>query len=246
MRLTRSYLGQPLQVGEQIALPEAVANHLLRVLRLKVGDALVVFNGDGFDYHACVVSAERRSAQIHVQSRTAVTRESALSITLGQGMARGDKMDWVLQKATELGVAAIAPLRTQWTEVRLDGDRSERRQQHWQGVINAACEQSGRASIPTLAPASELSAFAGSAPENALRLLLDPDGEQRLSTCPPPQPGQPVWLVIGPEGGLSERDIACARAAGFTGLRLGPRVLRTETAGLAAIVAMQALWGDLG
>lgn len=246
MRLTRNYLDHPLQPGLRVTLPESVANHLLRVLRLNVGDALIVFNGDGFDYHAALVSSDRRAAQIEVQSRAAASSESALPITLGQGIARGDKMDWVLQKATEMGVAAIAPLRTQWTEVRLHGERGERRQQHWHGVIAAACEQCGRATLPTLSPASELSDWAGSAPANALRLLLDPDAESTLATCSPPLPEQPVWLVIGPEGGLSERDIATLHSAGFSGLRLGPRVLRTETAGLAAIAAMQALWGDLG
>ncbi len=246
MRLTRNYLDHPLQPGQRVVLPEAVANHLLRVLRLGVGDALIVFNGDGFDYRATVVNAERRAAQIEVQSREAASSESALSITLGQGIARGDKMDWVLQKASELGVAAIAPLRTQWTEVRLNAERAERRHQHWHGVIAAACEQCGRATLPALAAASDLSDWASSAPQNALRLLLDPEGEQSLSTCLRPQSGQPIWLVVGPEGGLSERDIATLHAAGFNGLRLGPRVLRTETAGLAAIAAMQTLWGDLG
>jgi len=246
MRLTRNYLDQPLHPGQQVTLPEPVANHLLRVLRLSVGDALIVFNGDGVDYHATLISGELRSAQIQVQASRAACRESTLAITLGQGIARGDKMDWVLQKATELGVAAIAPLRTQWTEVRLSGERGERRQQHWHGVIVAACEQCGRATLPALAPASELSAWAASAPQGALRLLLDPDGEQTLATCSPPLPEQPVWLVIGPEGGLSERDIATLHSTGFSGLRLGPRVLRTETAGLAALAAMQALWGDLG
>lgn len=246
MRVTRNYLAQPLQPGQRVALPEAVANHLLRVLRLSVGDALIVFNGDGFDYHATLATAERRSAQIQVQSRSAASGESPLSITLGQGIARGDKMDWVLQKATELGVAAIAPLRTQWTEVRLTAERAERRHQHWHGVIAAACEQCGRAVLPALNETSELSNWAANAPSNALRFLLDPDAEHTLRSCPPPQPGQPVWLAVGPEGGLSEYDIATLRAAGFSGLRLGPRVLRTETAGLAVIAAMQALWGDLG
>lgn len=244
MRLTRNYVDHPLQPGQRVALPEAVANHLLRVLRLNVGDALIVFNGDGFDYRATVASAERRAAQIEVLSRQAASSESALPITLGQGIARGDKMDWVLQKASELGVAAIAPLRTQWTEVRLNAERAERRHQHWHGVIAAACEQCGRATLPALTPASDLSAWAGSAPENALRLLLDPEGEHTLTTCPPPQPGQPVWIVIGPEGGLSERDIATLHAAGFNGLRLGPRVLRTETAPVVALSVAQQLWGD--
>jgi len=246
MRLTRTYLAQPLAPGARVALPEAAANHLLRVLRLQPGDELVLFNGDGCDYRARIVQAERRSASVAVGERMPARAESPLRIVLAQGIARGEKMDWVLQKATELGVHGIVPIRSEWTEVRLDAERAERRQQHWQGVIAAACEQCGRATLPALGAASELATWAAGLPGDCLRLALDPDGAQALSDCPRPAATQTVVLVIGPEGGLSGRDLATLRAAGFSGLRLGPRVLRTETAGLAAIAALQTLWGDLG
>lgn len=245
MRLTRNYIDQPLAPGARVTLPETVANHLLRVLRLSTGAELILFNGDGHDYHARIDQAERRAATVTIGERLAARAESPLSIVLAQGIARGEKMDWVLQKATELGVGAVVPLRTEWTEVRLDAQRAERRHQHWLGVIASACEQSGRATLPALAPANELATWAAGLPDNCLRLALDPDGEQSLATCPQPPAAAPVVLVIGPEGGLSGRDLAALRAAGFVGLRLGPRVLRTETAGIAAIVALQTLWGDL-
>lgn len=245
MRLTRNYIDQPLALGARVELPETVANHLLRVLRLSVGAELIVFNGDGHDYRARISHAERRTATVEIGERIAARAESPLTIVLAQGIARSEKMDWVLQKATELGVSAVVPLRTEWTEIRLNAERAERRHQHWLGVIASACEQSGRATLPTLAPANELPAWAANLPGHCLRLALDPDGEHTLASCPPPSPGTPVMLVIGPEGGLSGRDLATLRAAGFVGLRLGPRVLRTETAGIAAIVALQTLWGDL-
>lgn len=246
MRLTRTYLTQPLSPGARVALPEAAANHLLRVLRLPLNGELLLFNGDGFDYRARIVQAERRAAQVEVGERLPARAESPLRIVLAQGIARGEKMDWVLQKATELGVQGIVPIRTEWTEVRLDAERAERRHHHWQGVIASACEQCGRAVLPELAGACELATWAAELHDADLRLALDPDGEQVLSACPRPAPEQRVVLAIGPEGGLSGRDLATLRAAGFTGLRLGPRVLRTETAGLAALAALQALWGDLG
>lgn len=246
MRLTRNYVDHPLTPGTHLELPEAVANHLLRVLRLKLGDELLVFNGDGFDYRGRIIQTERRTATVALGERIAARAESPLRIVLAQGIARGEKMDWVLQKATELGVHGIVPIRTEWTEVRLDAERAERRHQHWQGVIAAACEQCGRACVPALTAAHELGAWAASLPEQSLRLALDPDGEHSLGSCPRPALEQSVVLVVGPEGGLSGRDLAGLRAAGFSGLRLGPRVLRTETAGLAALAALQALWGDLG
>lgn len=245
MRLTRTFVDAPLAIGATVSLPETAANHLLRVLRLPMGGELLLFNGDGHDYRACVSRAERRAAEANVLDCTPVTSESPLRIMLGQGVARGEKMDLILQKATELGVHAIAPLHSEWTEVRLDAERGERRRQHWHGVITAACEQCGRARLPTLAPIQPLPAWAATLPAGGLRLILDPDGELDLARCPPPPADAPVILAVGPEGGLSPRDLACLHAAGFRGLRLGPRVLRTETAGLAALAAMQAVWGDL-
>lgn len=244
MRTIRCHVDQPLAVGQHLSLPEDASTHLLRVLRLAPGDEVVLFNGDGHDYGARLLTASKRGAEAEVLSRREVPNESPLRITLAQGIARGEKMDLVLQKATELGVAAFAPVVTERTEVKLDAERAGKRIAHWQGVIAAACGQSGRATLPTLAEPSTLASYA--AAETAdLKLVLDPQGAHALRDLPL-SPGQSVALVIGPEGGLSERDLATLRTAGFTGLRLGPRILRTETAGLAAIAALQSHHGDLG
>ncbi|MFY2764045.1 16S rRNA (uracil(1498)-N(3))-methyltransferase [Arenimonas sp. MALMAid1274] len=243
MRTIRCHVDQPLAIGRRLDLPEDTSTHLVRVLRLAPGDRFELFNGDGYDYAARLLSAAKRGAEAEVLSREPVARESGLHITLAQGLARGEKMDLVLQKATELGVAAFATVVSERTEVKLDGERAAKRMAHWQGVVAAACEQSGRAVLPALAEPVALAEYASR--ESAThRLALDPSGELDLRGLTL-KPGDTVALVVGPEGGLSERDLATLRAAGFRGLRLGPRVLRTETAGLAAIAALQVLHGDL-
>lgn len=243
MRIIRSHVDQPLAVGQRITLPEDSSLHLLRVLRLEPGDAVTLFNGDGFDYTARLVTAAKRGAEAEITGREPVPRESPLRLTLVQGVARGEKMDLVLQKATELGVDAFTPVVTERTEVKLDAERAEKRMAHWRGVVAAACEQSGRAVLPRLSQPTALSAYAGAETAD-IKLVLDPNGDVGLAGLSP-QAGQSIALVVGPEGGLSERDLATLRAAGFRGLRLGPRILRTETAGLAAVAALQALYGDL-
>ncbi len=243
MRIIRSHVDQPLAVGQRITLPEDSSAHLLRVLRLGPGDAITLFNGDGHDYTARLLTAAKRGAEAEVTGRAAVPRESPLRITLVQGVARGEKMDLVLQKATELGVDAFTPVITERTEVKLDAERAEKRMAHWRGVVAAACEQSGRAVLPRLSEPTALAHYAGAEPAD-IKLVLDPQGDVGLGKVAPAA-GQSIALVVGPEGGLSERDLATLRAAGFRGLRLGPRILRTETAGLAAVAALQALYGDL-
>ena len=243
MRTIRSHVDQPLAVGQRITLPEDSSAHLLRVLRLGVGDEITLFNGDGHDYAARLLTAAKRGAEAEVTGRAAVPRESALRITLVQGVARGEKMDLVLQKATELGVHAFTPVVTERTEVKLDAERAGKRMAHWRGVVAAACEQSGRAVLPRLSEPTALSAYAGSEAAD-IKLVLDPQGDLGLGAVAPAA-GQSIALVVGPEGGLSDRDLATLRAEGFRGLRLGPRILRTETAGLAAVAALQALYGDL-
>lgn len=243
MRIIRSHVDQPLAVGQRITLPEDSSAHLLRVLRLAPGDAVTLFNGDGHDYTARLLTAAKRGAEAEITGRTPVPRESPLRITLVQGVARGEKMDLVLQKATELGVDGFTPVVTERTEVKLDAERAEKRMAHWRGVVAAACEQSGRAVLPRLSQPTALSAYAGAETAD-IKLVLDPDGDLGLASVAP-SAGQSMALVVGPEGGLSERDLATLRAAGFRGLRLGPRILRTETAGLAAVAALQALYGDL-
>lgn len=241
MRLTRTHLDLPLAVGATVPLGDAASAHLLRVLRLGLGDALVLFNGDGFDYEARLVSVAKRGAEAEVMARREVANESPLRVVLAQAIARGDKMDWVLQKATELGVAEIVPIVTERTEVRLDAERGDKRALHWRGVVAAACEQSGRAQVPAVqAPVALAAWLAGMAPEVPV-LYLDPDADGGLRDA---AVAAQCALVIGPEGGFGERDLQALRAAGALGVRMGPRVLRTETAGLAALAALQVLRGD--
>ena len=242
MRTVRHFVDLPLTEGKSVALPEVAVAHLVRVLRLGPGDRVQLFNGDGHDYEAELESAGKREAQARVLGRVRVDSESPLAITLAQGIARGEKMDLILQKATELGVSRIAPIVTERTEVKLDAERADKRGAHWRGVLASACEQSGRARLPELLPPRSLGDFLA-AEKSTLKLVLDPTQSQTLAQLDP-APGQSICLLVGPEGGLSERDLAAARAAGFTGLKLGPRILRTETAALAAIAALNALYGD--
>jgi len=244
MRLTRVYVDMPLSEAKRIVLPEAAATHLIRVLRLAEGAACVLFNGDGRDYDARLLSAGKRGAEAEITAARDVDNESPLRIVLVQGIARGEKMDLILQKATELGVAGIVPVLAERTEVKLDAQRTEKRVAHWRSVIVAACEQSGRARIPDLAIPAALAQAANAQASDALKLTLDPLGERTSQTLQAPG-SRTVAIAIGPEGGWSPRDRDTLRAAGFEGLRLGPRVLRTETAGLAAIAALQSRFGDL-
>jgi 16S rRNA (uracil1498-N3)-methyltransferase len=242
MRTIRSFVDRPLAVGDVFALPEAVGNHLVRVLRLDVGDACVLFNGDGHDYAATLQSREKRGSTVQVLGRREVGNESPLRITLVQGIARGEKMDLILQKATELGVVAFAPVSTDRTEVRLDAERAEKKMAHWRGVLASACEQCGRARLPELAAPRALSDTVA-ADANTHRFLLDPEATDAIADLALPADAS-ISLAIGPEGGFSDRDRAMLRAGGYRGLRLGPRILRTETAGLAAIAALMAMYGD--
>lgn len=242
MRVTRCHVDMPLPVGSRIVLPESAAAHLVRVLRLREGDGCVLFNGDGNDCAARIATAGKREVVVEILCFEPVRNESPLRITLMQGIARGEKMDLILQKATELGAAAIVPVLAERTEVKLDAERTEKRMAHWRSVIVSACEQSGRATIPRLTAPAALT-DAARATTDSLKLTLDPTGEHTLASLPASVSS--VALAIGPEGGWSPRDRETLRAAGYTGLRLGPRVLRTETAGLAAIAALQARFGDL-
>jgi 16S rRNA (uracil1498-N3)-methyltransferase len=242
VRLTRLYVATPLLAGARIALPEAAAGHLVRVLRAQAGDACVLFNGDGHDYDARIVAAGKRDAEVEILAARAIGNESPLRLVLLQALARGEKMDWILQKATELGVVAIVPVTSERSEIRLDGERADKRIAHWRSVVVSACEQSGRATVPAVAaPASLAQAMAG-LPASARRLLLDPQASQGMRKLDLAAGG--LVLAIGPEGGWSARDLATLRGTGFEGLRLGPRVLRTETAGIAAVAALQACHGD--
>ena len=243
MRTIRIHVDQPLGVAEEVCLPAQAAEHVGRVLRMQVGDPLTVFNGDGHDYVAVIVALGKRELRVRIEMRLVVQNESPLALTLGQGVARGEKMDLIVQKATELGVVRIVPLLTERSEIKLDPARAEKRLAHWRAVAASACEQCGRARLPQIEPTQPLANWLESlANDGALRLALLPEGARSARELRFRAAGG--LLVIGPEGGLGERDIRALTQAGFEGLRLGPRILRTETAGLAAMAALQALHGD--
>lgn len=244
MRIPRIYTDQPLRAGVEVLLPEQAGEHVARVLRMERGHPLILFNGDGREYDATLAQLAKRGVTAEVEQAREVDRESKLDITLAQGVARGEKMDWILQKATELGVARIAPLVTERTEVKLDEDRAGRRLAHWQQVIASACEQCGRNRLPRLDAPQRLPTWLAQLGDTpGARLALLPEGTQALRSLGALADG--AILVVGPEGGFSDHDEAALRQAGFAGLRLGPRILRTETAGLAALAALQAVAGDL-
>jgi 16S rRNA (uracil1498-N3)-methyltransferase len=249
MRVTRVYVDAPLATGAQFALPDGAARHLARVLRLDVGDALRLFNGRGGEFEAAIDSVRRDDVSVRVGAHHDVERESPLRIVLLQGIARGEKMDLILQKATELGAHAFVPVKMARSTVRLDERAATTRQQHWQAVVTSACEQCGRNTVPAVAAPTALPQCLDQA--RGLRLLLAP-GEDSLPLSAllggaTPAGGGPggIQLLVGPEGGFDPAETATAVAAGFQPCRLGPRILRTETAGIAALAALQTLVGDL-
>lgn len=225
-------------------LPTPQSHHAVRVLRLKVGAAVVLFNGDGAEYAAVITQAGRERLALEITGRSAVDRESPLAVTLAQAVSSGERMDYTVQKAVELGVAVIRPLTAERSVVRLAGERAAKRVEHWRAVVAASCEQCGRNRLPEVAPLQVFDAFlAGQAlREGALRLMLSPHSAQNLRSID--RPAGPVVLLAGPEGGFSPQEAGAAEHAGFLPVRLGPRVLRTETAAVAALAAMQAWWGD--
>jgi 16S rRNA (uracil1498-N3)-methyltransferase len=231
-----------LQAGRDHALPERQAHHVTRVLRLASGDALTLFNGDGVEYDAVVARASRDGVMVKITGTRPGLPEPALDITLGQALSSGERMDYTVQKAVELGVGAVHPLSTRRSVVRLDADRAEKRVQHWQSVVIAACEQCGRSRVPAVGAVTVLDAWLAQGGGAATRLLLSPRSEKRLRDLP--RPDGPIVLLAGPEGGLTRDEEDLARRFGYESVRLGPRVLRTETAAVAALAAMQALWGD--
>jgi len=241
MRISRLFIDAPLHSGSQVELDAEQLNYVLRVLRLKPGYELIVFNGEGGEYSAEVTELHKRAGILSINAFHDIDIESSLSITLIQGVSRGERMDLTLQKATELGVDRIQPVFSEHCTVNLDGKRLEKRHSHWQGVVRSACEQSGRNKLPQLELAVSLNDYLNSATNN-LCLLLDPLAETSLKNLPVPDSN--IQLLVGPEGGFSEQERQNAYKNGYQGIQLGPRVLRTETAAIAAISAIQVLWGD--
>ncbi|MCH1553239.1 MAG: 16S rRNA (uracil(1498)-N(3))-methyltransferase [Luminiphilus sp.] len=241
MRHYRVYSDAALAVGAQAELDKGAAKHLVAVLRVGLGDAITVFNGDGFNYLCSVIEITKLSLSVSVISRSDPENESNISTTLGLAVSKGDRFDWAIKKATELGVTAIAPLLTQRVDVRLPPDRWAKKRSHWQQVVIAACEQSGRAFVPTVRDAKPLASWLPTVDADS-RFVLDPRAVAAAKLAEKPDH---IALLIGPEGGLTNEEFALAKANGFVGLSLGPRIMRTETAPIAALSIIGAKWGDL-
>ena len=222
-------------------MPEPVARHAVRVLRLPPGAAMILFDGRGGQYPAQIERIERDRVFAELGAWQDVECESPLAITLVQALQAGDKMDFTIQKAVELGVRDIVPVDSRRSVMRLAGERAAKRVAHWQGVAASACEQCGRNQVPMVAPLEKLENWLARPADASLRLMLAPDADEALVDLPP---ASAVQLLIGAEGGLDPQEVLAAKQAGFRPVRMGPRVLRTETAGLAALAILQALWGD--
>ena len=243
MSLPRFHCPMSLNAGTTIALPADAFHHAVRVRRLRIDDTLLLFSGDGTEASGQLVAIRRDGADVAIESVETIDRESPLEVTLIQGISSGDRMDYTLQKAVELGVHTIVPVATQ-RSMPLSGERASKRAAHWQQVVISACEQSGRTRIPEVRP---VTAFAGAlsgdaGPSAGCRVVLSESGSSRLVALP--RPSGTIAIVAGPEGGLTEAEEKAAVDAGFVAITLGPRTLRTETAAVAALAAMQSLWGD--
>ena len=240
--IPRFFCPFPLHPGATVELAAEAAHHALKVLRVGAGDTAILFDGRGGQWLATLNPAGK-VLRATLKEFAAADCEPPLALTLAQALPAGDKMDLVVQKAVELGVSRIQPVVAQRSVVRLSGERAERRVEHWRNIAIAACEQSGRNRIPTVEPILDLPQYLGlAARENGLGFVCAPGGTGSLRDLRAPT--TPGSLLIGPEGGFEEGELLAARAAGFHAIGLGPRVLRSETAGLGAVAAMMALWGD--
>ena len=241
--MPRFYCPQPLAAGATIDLPESVAHHL-HVIRMQPGAALTLFDGRGGQYAAELAEVGKKRASAAVLAHEAVEVELPYAVTLAQGLPEGSKMDWIIEKAVELGVAKVEPLAAQRSVVRLSGERAEKRHAHWLGVIEAASEQCGRNRLAQLSPVSDYGRWLA-APSPAPRILLSPRATRSLAQWAQAGGPQALTLMVGPEGGFTREEEDAALAAGALALSIGPRVLRTETAALAALAMLGGLWGGL-
>jgi len=241
MRIPRVYYPHPITLDEEFLLTDDAGHHIATVLRLKANHPIVLFNGDGNEYSAQIISIQRKKVVVEADACLSISKESPLTLHLGQGVSKGDRMDTVLQKSVELGVTEITPVITERCAVKLDAARWEKKQLQWQKIIIGACEQTGRSILPTLNMPVSLNQWLSES-TNSSRLVLAPGAEHPL--VKQPYNSQGFRLLIGPEGGLSDTEIHQANESGYTSVSLGPRILRTETAAIASITILQAQHGD--
>ncbi|MCP8686222.1 16S rRNA (uracil(1498)-N(3))-methyltransferase [Marinobacterium sedimentorum] len=241
MRIPRCHEPQPMNPGDTLLLSDNNVQHLARTLRMRAGDQVMLFNGDGSECLATATEVDKRSLQVRIESQERPGRDSPLQIHIGQTLSRGERMDYAVQKATELGMARMTPLFSERCEVKLNSERQDKRLRHWQQVAISACEQSLRCTLPQLDAPEPLEHWVGSV-EADLKLVLHHHSARPLGDLPRPSS---IALLIGPEGGLTEAEVQLAIAAGFQPVALGPRVLRTETAPVVAQAILQSYWGDL-
>ena len=240
--MPRIFVDKSLHIGEDIDLPSDAARHVVQVLRLGKGKRITLFNGQGGEYVAEIRGQHRRTTIVKVIECHDIERESRLAITLIQGISRGERMDFSIQKAVELGVHSIIPFQALRSTSKLSADRASRRLRHWQGVVHHACEQCGRNRIPTIEPIQSLAQIVENDGTD-LRLVMSPHGEFNLATTH--IDSRSIRLLVGPEGGLDELELEQLRLAGYQELRVGPRILRTETAAIVGITLLQTRFGDL-
>ena len=244
--ISRFHLPQPwAALNTPFTLPDDIFRHAITVLRLRVGDAFIAFDGAGQAAQALIVQVEKKSAQAQLTAIEQRSVESNLNITLAQCLSSADKMDWTIEKAVELGVTRIVPLFSARSQIKLSAERAEKKLEHWQRIVVAACAQSGRNTLPEFSAPMPLNSFLNAEqPNDNYKLMLHPRHAQALKSLSAPAPKQPIVLLIGPEAGFDDNELKHAQNAHFTPTLLGPRILRTETAGLATIAALQTLWGD--
>ncbi len=238
----RIYQPIPLKTDTAITLDEAASHHVARVLRATLSDEIIIFNGEGGEFEATITEITKKNVIVYIKKFLARDVESPLELWLAQGISRGEKMDFTIQKAVELGVTKIIPLLTERCNVQLNAEKKQKRWEHWQAIIIHACEQSGRTTLPKLSLPEEFSSWIKKAPKASANFVLTPDAKNAFKINDIPKTAQ---ILIGPEGGLSAKEIEEACQLGFTPTKLGPRILRTETAGVAALSVLQCLYGDL-
>ena len=244
VRIPRIYTTSELQTSKEVCLDTNACKHIKDVLRLKPGDMIVLFNGDGSDYQSEIKTATKKQITAFVGNKTQINSESSLNIHLLQPLCRSDKMDWCLQKATELGVSEITPIISERVNINIPQDRLEKKVAHWHAVITSACEQSGRAQIPVINPPIRLDKAVAAVPISTVKIVASPSSDETFAAASIAQAGNCVCLA-GPEGGLTAEEIMLVENAGFYSVSLGPRILRLETAVIAMITLIQSRWGDL-